>query len=147
MPKSRFIRPKLVVAVATLGALTLSGGVAHAVSLDSDHGSPVDGLPIIGDGEPDVCSVTSSDPRRKQTCNQSGGYGRDGADGEVRGHRSRDDADRHSRAQRYSRSDPGSAPASIGDDQADLEPDVNGAPGRRGAPRAVTAPGSSPHPF
>jgi hypothetical protein len=145
----------LAVAVAC-AALTFGGGVAEALPLGADDigsplggddiGSPVDGipivgsptddLPIIGDGEgPKVCSVTVADPRRSRSCNDRGGDGWDGEDGSVSGHRT----SRQGPADRY-RED---QQADI-DDADELGPDVNGAPGRSGAPRPYVRPGSTP---
>lgn len=117
----------LLSALAAVAALAVTAGVSQASPDDSseDTSSPL-GIPLLGGsgGLPDACAVTSSDPKRKKSCNQQGGNGRDGAAGEVHGHPGKGHR-KHTQIQ-----------------YVDQEPDVNGAPGGWGAPRAGTAPGA-----
>lgn len=147
MTRSRYLRPGLFAVTAALAAVTFGGGVAEALPLGGDDigspvdgipivGSPTDGLPIIGDEDgPKACSVTSIDPRRSRTCNDRGGNGRDGEAGSVSSRRTshQGPADRYREDQQADM-----------DDADELGPDVNGAPGRSGAPRPFVPPGSAP---
>jgi hypothetical protein len=110
--------------VAAAAALVVTAGVAQASPDDSDDNWPPLGIPLLGDGAPGACAVTSSDPKRPQNCNEEGGDGRDGDDGARHGHPSKS---HHSvrKVRRFGQA-----------------PDVNGAPGGRGVPRARVAPGA-----
>lgn len=78
---TRLSRRGRLLAVATaVAALSAGGGMAWATpGLPSGDGLEIPGLK----NGPDGCSVTSSDPKNRNSCNAEGGNGSDGKPGAV----------------------------------------------------------------
>ncbi len=72
----------LLTVVAAAGVMGLSGLMAPSGLLGNDDGPDI---PSVGDSKSN-CTVSSSDPRNRDSCNSSGHNGSDGAPGSVHGH-------------------------------------------------------------
>lgn len=84
--------------VVAFGAVVVSGLTGHSKAglAGGDDGGL--GIPGLGNSTPQSCTLTSSDPRQKNSCNSRGGNGESGEAGYVHGDASgdgsyRDDAD------------------------------------------------------
>ena len=74
-----------LLSVVAFGALAVAGLMGHSkAGLDDGDGGGLD-IPGLGNSTPQSCTLTSSDPRNRDSCNSGGNNGSDGEPGYVHG--------------------------------------------------------------
>lgn len=71
--------------VVAFGAVAMAGLMGHSKAGLTDGGDGGLDIPGLGNSTPQSCTLTSSDPRNKDSCNVSGNNGSDGGAGYVHG--------------------------------------------------------------
>jgi hypothetical protein len=78
-----------VLSVLAFGAIVASALIGHPkdglTGGGDDSGNGGLGIPGLGNSTPQSCTLTSSDPRNKNSCNSEGGNGDSGQNGSVHG--------------------------------------------------------------
>jgi len=100
MSSTRMSTASHLFSVLAFGAIAISSLMGHGKAGLTDGGDDDGGLgiPGLGNSTPQTCTLTSSDPRNKDSCNSKGGNGDTGENGSVHGNAGhyedyRDDSD------------------------------------------------------
>lgn len=87
MSSTRMSTASHLFSALAFGAIAASSLMGHGKAGLTDGGDDNGGLgiPGLGNSAPQTCTLTSSDPRNKNSCNSRGGDGVSGDNGSVHG--------------------------------------------------------------